>query len=266
MDLSGGSAEAVLVTGGGSGIGRELVRLFLGDGARVLVASLVQQELDSLAKEFAEHGSRLVTLQSDLSRPGAAHDLLAWCDAHGWAIDTLVNNAGFATYAEVVDEDLARVETMIRLNVVALTELSSLFGARMKARGSGRILNVGSTAGLVASARFACYGATKAYVNQFTFALRAELKPFGVTVTLLTPGAVGTRFEEAARIDRFGGKSMMKDMFAAGKASSPAEIAVAAYRGLRRGQPQVLTGKGAAFAGLARHLPQWLPPSLIKNA
>lgn len=264
--MSDANGEAVLVTGGGSGIGRELVRLFLDDGARVLVASLVREELDGLTREFAAHGDRLAVLQRDLSRPGAARDLLDWCDANGWEIDTLVNNAGFATYADVVDEDLARVETMIALNVVALTELSALFGARMKARGRGSILNVGSTAGMVASARFACYGGTKAYVNQFTFALRAELKPHGVSVTLLTPGAVGTGFAEAARIDRFSGKSMMKDMFAAGKASTPAEIANAAYRGLRKGKPQVLVGKGARFTGIARHLPQWVLPGLVKNA
>jgi short-subunit dehydrogenase len=264
--VNGGTGETVLVTGGGSGIGREFVRLFLADGARVLVVSLVQAELDSLQVEFAGFGDRLAVLQRDLSQSGAAEELAAWCEANSWTIDTLVNNAGFATYADVVAEDLARVETMIRLNVIGLTQLSSLFGQRMKARGRGNILNVGSTAGMVASGRFACYGGTKAYVNLFTAALRAELKPFGVNVTLLAPGATASKFAEAARIDGFSGKSMMRDLFAAGKAASPADVAKAGYQAMRRRKPHAIVGTGAGFARIGRLLPQHVLPGLIKNA
>ena len=102
---------------------------------------------------------------------------------------------------------------MIALNVAAPTKLAMLFGAQMRARGRGRILNVGSTAGM------APYCATKAYVNSFTLALAAELKPHGVAVACLAPGVTQTRFAEDGGILGFGGPSRLKALFAAGKAA-----------------------------------------------
>jgi short-subunit dehydrogenase len=259
-------AEQALVTGAGSGIGREFVRLALEDGARVLAVSLIEAELEKLRSDFAQFGDRLTTRAQDLSKPDAAETLSAWCDGEGFQIDTLFNNAGFAVFGDVVDADLKRVENMIELSMLSLTKLSALFGARMKARGKGNILNVGSTAGMVAAQRFAIYGGSKAYVNFFTVTLRAELAPFGVNVTLLTPGATATKFAQAAQIDTFGGKSMLKDLFAKGQASSPAEVARAGYEGMRKGKAQVLVGKGARLALLASRLvPLATMPRLSSN-
>jgi uncharacterized protein len=258
--------EHALITGAGSGLGREFVRLALQDGARVLAVSLLEEELDKLRADFSQFGDRLTTSAQDLATPDAAEGLVAWCDAEGFQIDTLFNNAGFAVFGDVVDADLERVESMIGLNILSLTKLSALVGARMKARGRGNILNVGSTAGMLAAQRFAIYGGSKAYVNMFTVALRAELAPSGVNVTLLTPGATATKFAHAAHIDTFGGKSMMKDLFAKGQASSAADVARAGYEGMRKGKAHVLVGKGAGFASLASRLvPLAAMPRLASN-
>jgi short-subunit dehydrogenase len=258
--------EMVIVTGAGSGIGKSFTRLFLADGAHVLAVSLVPDELDRLREEMAGVGGTLVTHVQDLSVPGAAEALLAHCDAQGWQIDTLVNNAGFATFGDVVETDLSRIETMLRLNVMTVTALSSLFGARMRTRGRGNILNVGSTAGMVPAVRFAAYGATKAYVNAFTVALREEMRPHGVAVTCLAPGPVQTKFAEAAEIDRFDGTSMLKKWFASGRGSTAEDVARAGYDGMRDGKAMVLAGTGSGLAALARHLvPQSLLPRLMKN-
>lgn len=260
------SMELVLITGAGSGIGREFVRLALQDGARVVAVSLLQDELDRLHIDFASSGDRLVTHAQDLSTSDAAETLLQWCDETGLQVTTLINNAGFALFGNVVDADLSRAKTMIGLNVLTLTKLSALFGARMKARGQGNILNVGSTAGMVPAQRFAIYGGSKAYVNFFTVALRTELSGTGVNVTLLTPGATDTKFAQAAQIDTFGGTSTLKTLFATGGATSAAEVAGAGYRGMRKGKGHVLVGKGARLASLASHfLPLALAPSLSKN-
>jgi uncharacterized protein len=229
--------ETVLITGAGSGIGRELTRLFARDRATIVAASLVEEELASLEAE-----------------------LLAECDRRGLVIDTLVNNAGFACFGDIVEEDRGKLRAMIGLNIATLTELSMLFGARMKARGAGTILNVGSTAGMVPTARMAAYCASKSYVNSFTFALGAELAPFGVKVTCLTPGSVQTNFGRAAGLDTFEGKSMLKTMFAKGKAGSAAQVAKDAYTGLRAGKRHVLTGKGARLAAAISRL---FPPSRV---
>jgi short-subunit dehydrogenase len=252
------STEQVIVTGAGSGIGREFVKLFLADAASVLAVSLRADELDALRID-CNAGDRLRTLVLDLSKHDAAEALVEHCATNDIIVDTLVNNAGFACFGDVVDSDALRLENMIMLNVVTLTKLSTLFGRQMKQRGRGNILNVGSTAGMMATVRFAAYGASKAFVNQFSYALRAELAPT-VNVTCLTPGAVSTKFAEAAGIDEFHRPSLLKHWFATGKASSPVDVARAGYRGLRAGEAQVLVGLGSTSAWLASRL---LPPSLI---
>lgn len=256
----------VIVTGAGSGIGKEFTKLYLGDGSSVLAVSLLQEELDQLTDDFRFVGPRLQTLQMDLSKPDAAASLLQWCQANDWVPDVLINNAGFACFGESVDLPVDRVSNMLALNVVTLTEMSMLFGRLMKERRRGSILNVGSTAGMVPSTRMASYGGSKSYVNTFTYALAAELKPYGVTVTCLTPGATQTKFAQAGGIDDFTGKSLLHNMFDKNKAGSPAEVARGGYEALAAGKTQALVGKGSTLAAvLSRVVSQKRLPTLIRN-
>jgi short-subunit dehydrogenase len=258
--------KKVIVTGAGSGIGKEFTKLFLEDGSRVLAVSLVQSELDQLADDFRFGASRLETLQRDLAKPAAAQELLQWCRENDWIPDTLVNNAGFACFGESTDLSPERVADMLELNVITLTMTSMLFGREMKQRRSGAILNVGSTAGMMPSTRIASYGASKSYVNTFTYALAAELKPYGVRVTCLTPGATQTKFAQAGGIDTFGQKSLLHNMFEKNKAGSPVEVARAGYDALAAGKTHSLVGKGAVFAAVAsRLISQKRIPTLVKN-
>ncbi|OBI70534.1 SDR family oxidoreductase [Mycobacterium sp. E796] len=258
--------KKVIVTGAGSGIGREFTKLCIEDGSCVLAVSLVQSELDQLAEDYSFAASRLETLQMDLSKPDAAEALLRWCNDHDWFPNWLINNAGFGCFGDAVDLPTERVANMLELNVVTLTMTSMLFGHEMKQRRGGAILNVGSTAGMVPSTRMAAYCASKSYVNTFTYALAAELKPFGVTVTCLTPGATQTKFAQAGGIDEFTGKSMLQNMFKNHKAGSPAEVARGGYDALVAGKTQALVGKGARLAALmSRAVSQKRLPTLLKN-
>jgi short-subunit dehydrogenase len=258
--------KKVIVTGAGSGIGKEFTKLFLEDGSRVLAVSLVQEELDQLADDFRFGANSLETLAMDLSKPDAAQNLLQWCREHDWIPDTLINNAGFACFGNAVDLSPERVSNMLELNVITLTMTSMLFGREMKERRSGAILNVGSTAGMMPSGRMASYCGSKSYVNTFTYALAAELKPFNVTVTCLTPGATQTKFAQAGGIDAFKGKSILHNMFEKNKAGSPVEVARAGYDALASGKVQALAGKGATLAAVAsRLISQKRIPSLVKN-
>lgn len=258
--------EHILITGAGAGLGREFVKLALADGDKVIAVSLLASELEQLNADYVSYGDRLVTREQDLAKTDAAQNLFDWCKEQGFQIDTLINNAGYAVYGDVVDQDLSRAENMILLNVVTLTKLSSLFGLQMKRRGAGNILNVGSTAGMVPSARFAAYGGSKAYVNCFTVALREELAGHGVNVTLLTPGPVQTKFAEAAQIDSFGGKSTLKNIFSQGRASSAAEVAAAGFKGMRNAKGHMLVGKGSTLSGiLPRLMPYAWMPRVFKN-
>ena len=258
--------KKVLVTGAGSGIGKELTRLYLQDGSSVLAVSLLQNELDQLGEDFRFGAARLQTLQMDLAKPDAAAALLQWCQDNDWFPDILINNAGFACFGDAVDLSPERVANMLELNVITLTMTSMLFGGEMKARRHGAILNVGSTAGMIPSTRMASYCASKSYVNTFTYALAAELKPYGVTVTCLTPGATQTKFAQAGGIDAFAGKSLLHNMFEKNKAGSPAGVARAGYDALAGGKRQALHGKGATFAAvLSRVVSQKNLPRLIRN-
>jgi hypothetical protein len=259
-------AGTVVITGAGSGIGREFTRLFVADGSRILAVSLDQAELDRLQPELQPADGQLSTLCMDLAETDSADRLVAWCRDRELTVDTLINNAGFACFGEAVDAAPARVASMIALNVTTLTKLSMLFGAQMKARGRGRILNVGSTAGMVPYPNMAAYCATKAYVNSFTLTLAAELRPHGVTVTCLAPGATQTRFAEAGGILDFPGASQMKTLFVTRKASAPADVAQAGYQALMAGRRFALTGKLSVSANLAsRLLPQHMLPEVRRR-
>lgn len=241
-----------LVTGAGAGTGREYVRLLLADDVRVLAVSLLDDELSSLHSEFDPSGERLIVKQADLSEPEAAEKLLAWCDEHGYQVDILINNAGFAAYGNPTEIDLTKLERMLLLNVVTSTKLSMIFGRRMKERRAGRILVMGSSAGFSPTVRFAAYGASKAYTNTFSLALRAELEQSGVTVTCVAPGSFQSKFAATADVAAFQGKSLMKRIYASEKLDAPA-VARAGYRGLNQGKPMVTVGsKGVAAKVLAR--------------
>ncbi len=258
--------KKVVVTGAGSGIGKEFTKLYLEDGSHVLAVSLVQSELDQLGEDFRFAASRLQTLQMDLSKPDAAAALLQWCQGNDWFPDILINNAGFACFGDAVDLSPERVANMLELNVITLTMTSMLFGRAMKERGRGAILNVGSTAGMVPSVRMASYCGSKSYVNTFTYALAAELMPYGVTVTCLTPGATQTKFAQAGGIDDFTGKSLLHSMFQKNKAGSPAVVARAGYDALAAGKRRALVGKGAKLAAvLSRTVSQKNLPKLVRN-
>src|SRR5258708_3097763 len=134
------TTRTALVTGAGAGTGREYVRLLLADRVRVLAVSLLDDELRTLQSELHPNGERLVLKQADLAEPDSAEKLLSWCDEHGYQVDTLINNAGFAAYGTPTEIDLHKLQRMLMLNVVTSTKLSMVFGQRMKQRGCGRIL------------------------------------------------------------------------------------------------------------------------------
>ena len=251
--------ETALVTGAGAGTGKEYVRLLLADGARVVAVSLLENELDDLLREFAGAGDRLMTRQADLAEPNGAEKLLAWCDEHDLVVDTLINNAGFAVYGDPLDVDLDKVEKMLMLNVIGSTKISTLFGRRMKERGSGRILVMGSTAGMMPTMRFAAYCASKAYTNMFTQCLGAALAESGVSITLVTPGSFKSKFAASADLESSMSGGLMPKLFAKEKLEA-SSVARAGYAAMRSARPAVTVGAKGHIARIGGRLfsPSWL--------
>ena len=113
-------------------------------------------------------------------------------------MDVLVNNAGYGLYGEFVDQPLQKTLDMLQVNLVAVTELTHIFAAEMIKRRSGHILLIASLLGYQGVPGYAAYAASKGYVLLFGEALHAELKPYGIGVTVLSPGTTSTSFGRVA--------------------------------------------------------------------
>ncbi len=189
------SIPTALITGATSGIGLEMARQLAARGVNLVLVSRRASELDKLAQALQqEHSIAVTTLATDLAVAGAAAGLFEEVTRRQITVDWLVNNAGVGIYGEHADLDPQSVASMLLLNIVAVCDLSHRFGAQMRTRGSGRILNIASTAAYQPAPYFAAYGASKAFVLNFSEALAKELEDYGVTVSCLSPGPTDTAF------------------------------------------------------------------------
>ncbi len=196
-----GPRPVALITGASGGIGEALAHQFARGGYDLVLVARSEAKLAAVAEAVKADGAAAHIISLDLEMRGAGADLEAAVEERGVVIDVLVNNAGYGVTGAVVEADLAQQLGSIDLNVRVLTELCARFGAGMKARGRGGILNVASTAAFQPGPYFAVYYATKAYVLSFTEALNRELKDSGVHATALCPGPVETGFQARAEFD-----------------------------------------------------------------
>lgn len=185
-----------LVTGASAGIGKEMVQLLAQRGYHVVMVARRESVMLELADELPR-GATVIPM--DLGQPGAGLELFNKCAELELPIDVLVNNAGFGRVIQHTQIDPHKLEQMNQLNINCLSTLCRLFGEEMKARREGCILNVGSVAGYLPIPFMANYAATKAFVVSFTRALRSELKPYGIQVSLLNPGPTESEFGEIAQ-------------------------------------------------------------------
>jgi short-subunit dehydrogenase len=189
-----------LITGASSGFGIEFATLLAERKANLVLAARRTEPMEKIAEQLRQkHHVNVVVETIDLSLPGAGAQLKDRVDDRGIAIDILVNNAGRGLYGNFVHQPIETTLDMLRLNILALTELTYLFATDMVKRRRGHVLLVASFLGYQATPGYAAYAASKAYVLLFGEALHAELKPHGVSVTVLSPGAASTSFGEVAR-------------------------------------------------------------------
>ena len=172
-----GQGETVLITGASSGIGRELARLFAGEGAGLVLVARSEGRLRELAGELAAgYGVQARVVPADLSQPAGPGQIMEALAQQHIDVDVLVNNAGFGAHGPVAGIGVARQLEMIEVNVAALTRLTALLLPGMLQRRRGAILNVASTAAFTPGPNQAVYCATKAYVLSFTEALAEEVR------------------------------------------------------------------------------------------
>lgn len=230
------TTQHVLVTGGTSGIGYQLARLFAKDGYQLILVARSEDELNKAAADFrSEFGVQAVTISKDLFNPENAFSLYEEIKSKGINVNILVNDAGQGYYGEFINTDIRRELDIINLNIASLVVLTKLFLKDMAAQGGGKILNLSSIASKIPGPWQSVYHGTKAFVQSFTEAVREEVKDKGITVTALLPGATATDF--------FNKAGMQEAKNIKGKElDDPAKVALDGYEALMSGDDMVVSG------------------------
>lgn len=243
-----------LVTGASSGIGlqyaTQLARDYKSD---LLLVSNQEKELQTVADDLATvYGVKTIAKYADLSKQDSAEELYQYCQTEDLEVDVLINDAGVFFFNPYVETKMSRIELMLNLHVVTVAKLCRLFGEDMARRGKGYILNMSSMSAWMAMPGIQTYNATKAFIYNFSKSLWYELKPQGVNVLVMAPGAVDTAL--------FGLAPNLRKLAVALTVSIPPEKLV------RRALKKLFKGKKKDTPGfinwlatpLLKHTPDWL--------
>jgi short-subunit dehydrogenase len=249
--------EWALITGGSTGIGLDLAKVFAANKFNLVLIARSEDRLKQVADELrAKHGIEAKILVKDLSLPTAPQEIF---DAlRDTPISVLVNNAGFGWRGAFAEGDLQRTALdMMHVNMDSLVALTRLFVAPMLERKQGRIMNVASTAAFQPGPFSNIYFATKAFVYSFSVALSEELAGTGVTTTVLCPGPTRTEFFERAGMTNYRKGAVMMD--------SPV-VAEIGFRGLMRGKRVVIPGMlNKISASLAKITPARFAAKIVRK-
>ena len=236
--------KTTLITGSYGGLGKCLSLIHAEEGNNLILVGRSEEKLAEQANSIKEqYNIDVQTFAVNLALPEAAQTIYDTCKKNGWEVDYLINNAGFGGQGDFARERTMEQDmSMIAVNIETPTRLCKLFLPDFIKRGSGKVLNVSSTAAILPGPLQAVYYATKAYLTSFSNALWRELQGTGVTVTALMPGAMKTGFAKA------GGLADTK-LFS--NAVSPDNVARAGHIGMMKGELNVVAG-----------LPGWQSPMM----
>ncbi|MEM1409782.1 MAG: SDR family oxidoreductase [Pseudomonadota bacterium] len=219
----------VLITGAGSGIGRACARFLAEEGFHILAAGRRADPLSTLAQE--KPGS-ITPVVMDVTKPHSIEGVLSAISP----IDAVVNNAGIAVMGPLEAVSLEDWRRVFETNVFGIANVCRAVLPQMRQRGKGRIIQIGSVAGRVTPPFHGVYGAAKHAVEGFTDALRREVEPHGLFVSLIRPGFINTSFgeqeQETLAAYRIDGYTEQVDAFAhwhreKGHKAAPGPIVVA---------------------------------------
>jgi clavulanate-9-aldehyde reducatase len=191
-DLSG---KVAAVTGASSGIGEATAVMLAEAGATVSVAARRKDRLTDLAKKIEGAGGRALAIEADIGDETQANAFVRDTKERLGRLDILVNNAGLMLLGPVIGADTSEWRRMVEVNLLGLLYCTHAALPIMGEQGSGHIVNVSSVAGRFANFGSAVYNLTKFGVNAFSEALRQELSPAHVKVTVIEPGFVATELQ-----------------------------------------------------------------------
>lgn len=237
---AGHTGRHVLVTGGASGLGLELVKLFVDGGAHVVVGDL-HTERPTGVPDGVDY------LMLDVRDDEAWADALAWVEQHWGRLDVLVNNAGIAVGGRIDTTAIVDWERALSINLMGVVRGCRTFTPMMKAQRSGHIVNTASLAGLVHAPAMATYNATKAAVVAVSETLQNELAPFGIDVSAVCPSFFRTNLAQSLA----GADAEMEANAVElinGSPRSAADVARAAFAGIGARRHIILTDSDGRVA------------------
>lgn len=245
-DTGRSARPLALVTGASSGIGLELARECARNGFDLLIAA-DDPDLNAAALELGQYGGSVETVLVDLSTVDGVDELLAAAGER--PVDALLANAGHGLGKAFLDQEFDDLRHVIDTNVTGTLYLIHKIGREMRGRGNGRILITGSIAGFMPGTYQAVYNGSKAFIDMFAYALRAELQQYGVSVTCLMPGPTETEFFERAELtDTKVGQSTKDD---------PADVARTGFKAMMDGDAGVVSGwQNKLQVALAKIMPE----------
>lgn len=228
--------KTVLITGASAGIGLEFAKIFAKEKYDLVITARNETKLNELANEIKNHHNvNVKVIAKDLSKQNAGKEIFEQLKNENVITDVLINNAGFGVFNNYWDVELQDEKNMLQVNIMALAELTNLFGKDMANRGGGKILNVASTAAFQPGPTMAGYYASKAFVLSYSQAVDFELRKKGVQVSTLCPGPTITEFQIRANMEDL-------NLFKKGFTMSAEEVAQIGYNGLMKGKPVIIAG------------------------
>ena len=259
-----------LVTGASSGIGLQYATQLARDyHTDLLLVSNQEEELRKVAEDLeTQYHVKAVPHYADLSKQDAAEELYNYCHANNLVVDILINDAGVFFFNPYCETSMRRIELMLNLHITTVAKLCRLFGEDMiarqlteeeqsqticgKPRKKGYILNMSSMSAWMAMPGIQTYNATKAFIYNFSKSLWYELRPKGVNITVMTPGAVDTAL--------FGLAPNLRKLAVNLTVSIPPEKLVKrALRSMFRGRKADMPGViNHLCTPLLKHTPDWL--------
>jgi short-subunit dehydrogenase len=238
-----------VVTGASSGIGFELAKRCVQNGFDLLIAA-DEAAIHPAANELRTFGGSVTALEVDLATMEGVDRLYA--AVNGRPVGALLANACRGLARAFVDQDFNDIRRVIDTNVTGTLALIQKIVRVMQARGEGRILVAGSSAGFMPGTYQAVHNGTKALLDSFSFALRAELRDSGVTVTCLMPGATEAEFFERP--------DMTTTKAGTEKKPSPEEVAKLGFDAMMRGDGDVVAGWSDQLRAAISHV---LPSGVV---
>ena len=243
------SRPLAIVTGASTGIGYHLAKECAEKGFDLLIAA-DEPEIRAAADKLRAFNVTVTPVETDLATIDGVDDFLA--AAGGRPVDYLLANAGRGLGRAFLDQDFHAIHHVIDTNVTGTVYLLQKVGRQMRDAGRGKILITGSIAGFMPGTYQAVYNGTKAFLDSFSFALRAELKDTGVTVTCLMPGATETDFFERA--------DMLDTKVGTDKKDDAGDVAKTGFEAMMKGEGDVVAGWQNKLRAAMAHV---MPASML---